>query len=41
MHADLRGGAPVRQVSIGPSDVVIERTAGGVMYARSPHPLGP
>jgi feruloyl-CoA synthase len=41
MFADLHGVAPVRQVRIGPSDVVIERTPEGVVYARSPHPLGP
>jgi feruloyl-CoA synthase len=28
-------------VRLGPSDVVIERTPGVVIYARSPHPLGP
>jgi feruloyl-CoA synthase len=41
MPADLHGDAPVRQVRIGPSDVVVERTPEGVIYARSPHPLGP
>ena len=39
--ADLRNDAPVRQVRIGPSEVVVERTPEGVIYARSPHPLGP
>ncbi|HEY7392265.1 MAG TPA: feruloyl-CoA synthase [Bryobacteraceae bacterium] len=33
--------AEVRQVRIAPSEVVIERTPGGIIYARSPHPLGP
>jgi feruloyl-CoA synthase len=37
----LRAEAAVRQVRIAPSDVVIERAAGGVIYARSPHALGP
>ena len=36
-----RTETPVRPVRIGPSDVVIERTPEGVVYARSPHPLGP
>ena len=31
----------MRVVRLGPSDVVIERTPGGVIYARSPHPLRP
>jgi feruloyl-CoA synthase len=39
--ADPRGAAPVRQVRLGPSDVVIERTPEGVIYARSPHALDP
>jgi feruloyl-CoA synthase len=33
--------APVRSVRIAPMEVVIERTAGGIIYARCPHPLGP
>lgn len=33
--------APVRFVQIAPSEVVIERAPGGIIYARSPHPLGP
>jgi feruloyl-CoA synthase len=41
MHADLHNDARVRPVRIGPSDVVIERTPDGVVYARSPHSLGP
>lgn len=32
---------PVRAVRLGPSDVVLERSGNGVIYARSPHPLGP
>ncbi len=32
---------PVREIRLGPSDVVIERTRHGVIYARSPHALGP
>ncbi|MBV8903238.1 MAG: AMP-binding protein, partial [Acidobacteriia bacterium] len=32
--------APVRHVRIAPSEVVIERAPGGMIYARSPHPLG-
>ena len=36
-----RTEAPVRHVRLGPNDVVIERAPGGVIYARSPHPLGP
>jgi feruloyl-CoA synthase len=36
-----RTEAPVRQVHIAPSEVVIERAPCGVIYARSPHPLGP
>ncbi|PWT98262.1 MAG: feruloyl-CoA synthase [Terriglobia bacterium] len=32
---------PVREIRLGPSDVVIERGHGGVIYARSPNPLGP
>ena len=32
---------PVRQVRIAPSEVVIERSPGGIIYARSPQPLGP
>jgi feruloyl-CoA synthase len=31
---------PVREVRLGPNDVVLERAAHGVIYARSPHPLG-
>ena len=30
---------PVREVRLGPSDVVLERAPQGVIYARSPHPL--
>ncbi|HLI85815.1 MAG TPA: feruloyl-CoA synthase [Bryobacteraceae bacterium] len=33
--------APVRHVRIAPSEVVIERAPGGIVYARSPQPLGP
>jgi feruloyl-CoA synthase len=33
--------AEVRQVRIAPSEVVIERGSGGVIYAHSPQPLGP
>jgi feruloyl-CoA synthase len=39
--AEPRAAAPVRQVRLGPSDVVIEHASDGVIYARSPHPLGP
>jgi feruloyl-CoA synthase len=41
MFADLHDAAPVRPVRLGPSDVVIEWASEGVLYARSPHPLGP
>ena len=33
--------APLREVRLGPADVVIERRGDGVLYARSPHALGP
>ncbi len=32
--------APVRDVALGPSEVIVEREANGVLYVRSPHPLG-
>lgn len=32
---------PVRKIRLGPTDVVLERAPGGVIYARSPHALGP
>jgi feruloyl-CoA synthase len=41
MSAGRHDAAPVRPVRLGPSDVVIERTPLGLIYARSPHPLGP
>ena len=41
IYADLHGVARVRPVRLGPSDVIIERTTEGVVYARSPHSLGP
>jgi feruloyl-CoA synthase len=31
--------APLRQVRLGPSDVLLERKPGGTMYLRSPHKL--
>jgi feruloyl-CoA synthase len=31
---------PVRNVALGPSDVVVEKGDGGVLYVRSPHTLG-
>lgn len=31
----------IRQVSLGPSEIVLERRPNGVIYARSPYPLGP
>ncbi|MBV8731019.1 MAG: feruloyl-CoA synthase [Acidobacteriia bacterium] len=40
MRAEGVETAPVRHVRIAPSEVVIERAPGGVIYARSPHPLG-
>jgi feruloyl-CoA synthase len=40
-RAESVQAAPVRHVQIAPSEVVIERTPGGVVYARSPHALGP
>ena len=39
MH--LKGNAPVRAATILPPDTVTVRGAGGVVYARSPHALGP
>ena len=33
--------ARFRPVRLGPSDVVVEARAGGVLHLRSPHPLGP
>jgi len=33
--------ARFRPVRLGPSDVVVEQRAGGVLYLRSPHQLGP
>ena len=38
--ADL-SSKPVRHIRLGPSDVVIEQAPHGVIYARSPHALGP
>ena len=32
---------PIREVRLGPSDVVLDRRPNGVIYVRSPHPLGP
>ena len=32
---------PIREVRLGPSDVVFDRRPNGVIYVRSPHPLGP
>jgi feruloyl-CoA synthase len=32
---------PIRAVRLGPSDVVLDRRPNGVIYVRSPHPLGP
>ena len=40
-RVSLRVEAPVRAVRIASSDVLIERGTNGVLYARSPHPLGP
>ncbi len=31
---------PVRDVRLGPADVVVEKAANGTRYVRSPHPLG-
>lgn len=31
---------PIRQVRLGPADVLVERREGGVILMRSPHPLG-
>jgi feruloyl-CoA synthase len=39
--ASLRVEAPIRSVRIAPSEVIIERSPGGVICVRSPHPLGP
>jgi feruloyl-CoA synthase len=36
-----RADRPVREVHLGPSDVVLERAPDGVIYARSPHALAP
>jgi feruloyl-CoA synthase len=33
--------APVRDVELGPADIVVEKRGDGVLYVRSPHPLGP
>jgi feruloyl-CoA synthase len=38
-HADKT--APLRQVALGPQDVVVERRADGCIMLRSPQPLGP
>ena len=35
----MKGGT--RAVRLGPTEVVVERRAGGVIQLRSPHPLGP
>ena len=32
---------PIREVRLGPSDVVLDQRPNGVIYVRSPHPLGP
>jgi feruloyl-CoA synthase len=32
---------PLRPLKLGPTDVTVERRAGGVIHLRSPHPLGP
>src|SRR6516225_6714627 len=32
---------PIREVRLGPCDVVLDRRSNGVIYVRSPHPLGP
>src|SRR2546428_234851 len=32
---------PLRPLRLGPTDVTVERRAGGVIHLRSPHPLGP
>jgi feruloyl-CoA synthase len=32
---------PTREVSLGPSEAVLDRKPDGVIYARSPYPLGP
>jgi feruloyl-CoA synthase len=32
---------PFRDVRLGPNDVILDRRPDGVIYARSPHPLGP
>jgi feruloyl-CoA synthase len=32
---------PFRDVRLGPNDVILDRRPGGVIYAKSPHPLGP
>lgn len=32
---------PVRRAAVGPRDALFTHAAGGVIYARSPHPLGP
>lgn len=32
---------PIREVRLGPSDVTLDRRPNGVIYVRSPHPLGP
>ena len=31
---------PVRDVRLGPADVVVEKAANGTRYVRSPHSLG-
>src|SRR5713101_6627785 len=32
--------SPDRPLQLGPTDVTVERRAGGVIHLRSPHPLG-
>ena len=32
---------PFRDVRLGPNDVILDRRPDGVIYAKSPHPLGP
>jgi feruloyl-CoA synthase len=33
--------APIRDVDLGPADVVVDARDGGALYVRSPHRLGP
>ena len=37
----LPSSAPVRVIRVLPPDMNLRREASGVMYAASPHPLGP